>query len=154
MGKPFHESIVDTISHCDLHERNILAISIKNTFIPKNHDAIIAAWQKRMKALGSVDCGVVESILKQKKKAEEKTAEKEFPGSFISLEEFKNLKRDSKITDRHGIDWVVEFADCGTPGQYLIHLFYCSLNNERHHMFHDGKYLRFLSEQKVCGDFV
>ena len=47
--KPFHESIVDAIKRADdLVTMSALAILIKETKIPKDHDIIIKAWETKL----------------------------------------------------------------------------------------------------------
>lgn len=50
--KPFHESIVEAINDApDVAALNTLGALILGTKIPKNHDAIIEAWEQRAEAL-------------------------------------------------------------------------------------------------------
>ena len=83
--KPFHESIVRIINGVGVDEApfssydmmRVLAILLKETKIPKGHDEIIAAWKAKSRHLvRNDDMGVVESILAQKKTAEEAEAKK------------------------------------------------------------------------------
>ncbi len=75
--KPFHESIVPTINTAEVGSMQTLAYLIRETKIPKNHDAIIAMWQQRIGQVGlNSDLGVVESLKAQKKTAEEIEARK------------------------------------------------------------------------------
>jgi hypothetical protein len=83
---PFHESIVSTINMAGIGEMQGLAYLIRGTKIPKNHDAIVAAWQKRIREVGlNSDLEVVASVLEQKeaelkKKTESYVVGKKPPG--------------------------------------------------------------------------
>jgi hypothetical protein len=81
--KPFHESIIDAINNVDpddatYHTRlHLLANVILSTKIPKDHDEIIAAWQaKAARFRLNEDLGVVESLMVQKRAAEEAARKK------------------------------------------------------------------------------
>lgn len=78
--RPFHETLVYHIrwSSSD-HEMAGLATLIKNTKIPKNHDAIIAEWDQKLQEMGvsDEDLGVPADLLEQKQEAEKEAAEKE-----------------------------------------------------------------------------
>mgnify|MGYP003394112536 FL=1 len=81
--KAFHESVVDAINGVESDEPrrfprlSQIASIIKSTKIPKNHDKIISAWEAQMKRFRlNDDLGVVESILSQKKSAEEAALKK------------------------------------------------------------------------------
>ncbi|MDO8514238.1 MAG: hypothetical protein Q7S50_01710 [bacterium] len=75
--KPFHESIVDTIERAYAPAFETLAHLIKTTKIPKGHDAIVEAWQRRTKEVGlNSDLDVTASVKAQKKTAEEAAREK------------------------------------------------------------------------------
>lgn len=64
---PFHESIVPTINTAEVGTMQALSYLIRGTKIPKNHDAIVAAWQKRIGEVGlNSDLEVVTSVLEQK----------------------------------------------------------------------------------------
>jgi hypothetical protein len=69
--KPFHETIVPAIQRASTRELEYLASLIKKTKIPKNHDVIITAWNKRCeeKGRGDDDFGVTASLLAQKQAA-------------------------------------------------------------------------------------
>lgn len=75
--KPAHETIVEMISVVS-GERiaEVVAFYIKKTAIPKGHDKIIENWEAMLslQGLSDRDFGVVESVLSQKKAAEEKAA--------------------------------------------------------------------------------
>lgn len=148
--KPFHESIVDAINNCSFPGHFYLARLIKITTIPKNHDAIVSAWQKRMKLIGSDDCGITESVLKQKIGTEI---------CVISLETFKSLEQGEKIKDVWNKEWTVDLASCGGPGKFPTH-FLRSPQDELEYVFHDGEYMRFCREEDKeldgakVGDFI
>lgn len=149
--KPFHESIITAINNCsNVSVFYNLADHIKGTIIPKNHDAIISAWRKRMKLIGSLeDLGVIESILKQKIGTE---------SCIISLETFKSLKKGEKIQGFWNNGWTVELANCGGPGKFPTHLLR-SPQDELEYVFHDGEYMRFCRGDKEfdgarVGDFI
>ncbi|PKM91289.1 hypothetical protein CVU82_01675 [Candidatus Falkowbacteria bacterium HGW-Falkowbacteria-1] len=76
--KPFHESIVDAIDLCQEKDIFILSSILVNTKIPKNHNVIIAAWEKKIEELSCPDYDVVDAILEQKKEAEEKSVDVTF----------------------------------------------------------------------------
>lgn len=70
--RPAHETVVDYIRLASERELYNLAVFIKATLIPKNHDVIILAWQKKLNFLGRQDTyGVTASLEEQKKEAEE-----------------------------------------------------------------------------------
>ena len=74
--KPFHESIVETIERAYAPAFESLAHLIKMTKIPKNHDAIVAAWQERIGEVGlNSDLGVPASVLEQKEAERKKKME-------------------------------------------------------------------------------
>lgn len=79
--RPFHETIVDAINWAFTHsEMAGLADLIKATSIPKNHDEIIAAWEKRkseMRSMQQEDFGVPADLFEQKQEAKEKEAKKQ-----------------------------------------------------------------------------
>ena len=63
----------------------------------------------------------------------------------LNQEDFKNLKKGSKVKDRSEETWIVRIANCGGPEKHPIHLF------ERpsgyfEFIFHDGKHTRILDE--------
>lgn len=70
--RPFHETIVDALLHLsDEDQLDSMGLLILMTKIPKNHDAIITAWQGALKRFGGLDLlGVVDDLLLQKKEAE------------------------------------------------------------------------------------
>jgi len=72
--KPFHESIVEAISMASSRDMECLATLIKATKIPKGHDNIAAAWNKRRKEMcwGNEDLGVLKALHNQKVVAERK----------------------------------------------------------------------------------
>jgi len=75
--KPFHESVVDVINHADAEGFDTLAQLIKETKIPKGHDAIAIAWTERCEELRiNIDYKVAESVMAQKKDVEAEAAEK------------------------------------------------------------------------------
>lgn len=84
--KPFHESIVDALDAsiergmAPGYEIQTLARLITSTKIPKNHDAIIVAWQNLTKNI--IDnygfyALVVADLMEQKQEAEAKKAAKQ-----------------------------------------------------------------------------
>jgi len=148
--KPFHESVIPAINDCSvLLVLDHLAGLIKTTNIPKNHDAIISAWQKRVKILDNDDRGVTESVLKQKIGTE---------SCIISLETFKSLEQGDKIKDIWSKEWAVDLADCGGPGKFPTHLLR-SPQDELEYIFHDGEDMRFCRDDEEfdgarVGDFI
>lgn len=80
--RPFHETVVDIIAKCWHEDEEFLAELINATKIPKNHDAIIAAWQQFQEKLtrstppgeeqhkGDDYYGVIEILREQKQEAE------------------------------------------------------------------------------------
>lgn len=73
--RPFHETIVFTIRQAySRRDLGLLARLIKSTKIPKNHDAIIAAWNERLEEMGQgeEDLGVPAELLEQKQESEQK----------------------------------------------------------------------------------
>jgi len=75
--RPFHETIIAAINRCPgPANREIfrLFVLIKETRIPKGHDEIIAAWQKKEGRVGWNLERLVADLLEQKKEAEEKAA--------------------------------------------------------------------------------
>ncbi|MDO8579381.1 MAG: hypothetical protein Q7R72_00725 [bacterium] len=66
--RPFHETVVETINQASSSDMDCLAPLIKATTIPKGHDEIIVAWNKRRKEMGwgSEDLGVPANLLEQK----------------------------------------------------------------------------------------
>jgi len=71
--RPFHETIVDAINGVVSDEMWPLLNLIKATVIPKNHDAIIEAINKKRAALGlSKATGVIRYLRKQKALSEKK----------------------------------------------------------------------------------
>lgn len=67
--KEFPESIVDRIRVADHQDMFAFADLIKKTLIERNHDAIIAAWRRRLEELRlhvDNELGVPESVLAQK----------------------------------------------------------------------------------------
>lgn len=74
--KPFHESIVPVINMAEVGTMQTLAYLIRETKIPKNHDAIVAAWQKRIAEVGlNSDLDVSASVLAQKETERKKKME-------------------------------------------------------------------------------
>ncbi|OGL77119.1 hypothetical protein A3E97_03470 [Candidatus Uhrbacteria bacterium RIFCSPHIGHO2_12_FULL_47_12] len=67
--RPFHESIIEVLVFANGSQLTILADLIKRTAIPKNHDAIIAAWTRRTLDMHSPDYGVSEYLQRQKEQA-------------------------------------------------------------------------------------
>ncbi|TSC80072.1 MAG: hypothetical protein G01um101429_276 [Parcubacteria group bacterium Gr01-1014_29] len=66
---PFHETIVEVIGRASSRDLECLGALIKATNVPKGHDEIIAAWEKRRQELGWMprqDLGVPADLLKQK----------------------------------------------------------------------------------------
>ena len=78
--RPFHETIVDAIHSASESDLKCLAKLIRETKIPKDHDAIITSWRQRLRELeislrlgeDYYPYGVVEALREQKKEAEEK----------------------------------------------------------------------------------
>jgi hypothetical protein len=67
--KPFHESIVDAINSATQSQMGCLGALIRETKIPQNHDAIIAAWKARVAVhgYGQNYMNVLDSLLEQQK---------------------------------------------------------------------------------------
>lgn len=80
--RPFHETIVDAIKRAHVIELQPLALLIVDTKIPKNHDAILAAWEQRLKEVGwdPKDTSVPAVLLEQKQEAAEEAKAKERAG--------------------------------------------------------------------------
>lgn len=77
--RPFHEMVVDAINSTMSGEQLItLKILIQETSIPKNHDQIMAAWERACRTLDRVSYidRVKTSLLEQKQEAEKKEEEK------------------------------------------------------------------------------
>ena len=80
--RPFHETIVDVIRSftspvTDRVFITLLADLIKQTKIPKNHDAIIAEWNELMLRTNRKDTWAVgEDLLEQKREAEAEARQK------------------------------------------------------------------------------
>ena len=72
--KPFHESIVDAIHRMDgIPAAMAISALIKETAIPKGHDAIVDAWREEIEKIPCAgNYGVPGSVLAQKKAAEAK----------------------------------------------------------------------------------
>lgn len=91
--RPFHESVIEIIQIASYEELTCIGMILRSTKIPKNHDAIIEAWQKRRNKvrttpLSDVGLGVVENLLEQKRIAEsEATSESTKEG--IDLDELQ-----------------------------------------------------------------
>ncbi len=65
--KPYHESVVDVINQAQVHELDILASLLKATKLPKGHEEVAEAWNRRLADLGGNDeAGVTEAVLAQK----------------------------------------------------------------------------------------
>ena len=65
--RPFHETIVDSITQASSPEEMILlAKIIRETKIPKNYSNIIKAWNIRTSELSCLDHGVTDAVLRQK----------------------------------------------------------------------------------------
>jgi len=76
--QPFHESIVYAIASASAADLNCLALLIRTTKIPADHEKIVAAWHKKLADLQINDDFKVEySVFEQIKKAE-KTRETSF----------------------------------------------------------------------------
>src|SRR3989338_6785420 len=73
--RPSHETIVEMILVATNEELVFLASYLKRTFIPDNHDQIIAAWNQRRKQMcwHEEDLGVPTNLLLQKQVVEAKT---------------------------------------------------------------------------------
>ena len=66
---PFHEAIILLLPGMSNQELEFLAMLVKKTLIPKNHDVIAAAWNERTKAMGwgpNNDMGVTAYLADQK----------------------------------------------------------------------------------------
>lgn len=78
--KPFHESIVDALNDADsAADVSILGQKmIMKTKIPKNHDAIVEAWEKACMRVGINDDHslVANSVREQQRDEEAKAAAK------------------------------------------------------------------------------
>lgn len=94
--RPFHETIVDAIG--DAVTLGSLGDLIVRTKIPKNHDAIIEAWERALEQLEQADeAGIIGVLLKKKQRAEEEAhkkkeenpADQEAAGAFLDGETFK-----------------------------------------------------------------
>lgn len=122
--KPFHESVVDAINRADAAQLSFLGDLIKGTKIPKNHDEIVAAWEKRIQEVGIIKglsvyrycvAGVKASLFEQKAEAEEKA--KEPSKAEISEhrcftdEDIEDLKK--RLDASAGREWsdIEKFAD-------------------------------------------
>lgn len=71
--RPFHETVVEAIHRASSAELGCLALLINATRIPKNHDEIIAAWNRRRESIGWEGenvFDVVTNVLEQKQEAE------------------------------------------------------------------------------------
>ncbi|MEK7541185.1 MAG: hypothetical protein AAB529_03070 [Patescibacteria group bacterium] len=81
--RPFHETIVDQIQGETSYAEDLdfLGQLIMVTKIPKNHDAIIAAWQERCDELAEEEdpffAEVLADLLQQKQEAEAEAKAKE-----------------------------------------------------------------------------
>lgn len=87
--RPFHETIVKEIERADGEALLSLGMLIKATKIPRNHDQIIATWNKRWSKRKAArewdylvdelgvkdDLGVPANLLEQKQAAETQTAD-------------------------------------------------------------------------------
>lgn len=71
--RPFHVTIVKALDRSSSATGlTVLVRLIKETMIRKDHDAIIAAWERNAKRIGlNGDYGVVENLLLQKQGAED-----------------------------------------------------------------------------------
>lgn len=84
--RPFHESVVDAIGCAGGPELALIGAFIRTTKIPKDHDEIALAWERRRKELGWSDeandaIGVLADLLAQK----QEVAEKEKEGVVVAL---------------------------------------------------------------------
>jgi hypothetical protein len=70
--RPFHETIVDAVTEAHPIDLSILAWLTMATKIPKGHDEIIAAWEKREPNApkGSTIANVLADLREQKQEAE------------------------------------------------------------------------------------
>jgi hypothetical protein len=80
--RPFHETIVDHIrEELDVDDLDSFGRLIMATKIPKNHDAIISAWEKRCRGIDDADgflrFDVLADLLLQRKEAEAEAKAKE-----------------------------------------------------------------------------
>ena len=75
--RPFHESIVDVIQHASYSDMRCLGTLINETKIPKGHDEISAAWNRRAGELihEMSELGDVVDVLNEQKQEAEKTEE-------------------------------------------------------------------------------
>lgn len=76
--RPFHETIVDYIECYTDYEEDLAPLGdlLMATKIPKNHDAIIAAWKKTIEGVADENgflTSVLADIEEQKREAEAKT---------------------------------------------------------------------------------
>ena len=70
---PFHEAIILLLPGMSNQELEFLAMLVKRTLIPKDHDVIAAAWKERTKAMGwglNNDMGVTAYLEGQKQLAQ------------------------------------------------------------------------------------
>lgn len=67
--KPFHESIIDVINALvTVEDVGVIAVLLRITVIPEDHDKIIEAWTAKLKQLEfKDDFGVIAAISGQKK---------------------------------------------------------------------------------------
>jgi DNA-directed RNA polymerase alpha subunit len=91
---PFHETIVNAIREATRDQMEILAALMKSTIITKNHEVIIAAWERRVIDFGiGDDFGVTGALAEQKEAAapEDETAISSFNNSVLgrSVEELE-----------------------------------------------------------------
>lgn len=64
--RPFYETVVDVIRYATSSQLVTIGQLLKITRIPKNHQAIIDAWQERTKGMCMNDDGVTHSLEAQK----------------------------------------------------------------------------------------
>ncbi len=55
---PFHEAIIGVIDFASRSDLKLIARLLKKTYIPKGHDEIIEAWNKRIKEMYQKDVGL------------------------------------------------------------------------------------------------
>lgn len=103
--KAFHVSIVEAIDRArDAHELSILASLINQTTVPRNHDAIVAAWNAKLAELGhEVMFSIVESVMAQKPDYSRMSPEERF------LAEAEDVAREhSEMSDEEVMAYLKE----------------------------------------------
>lgn len=112
--RPFHETVVDEILASSDIGLGVLSKLIKKTSVPKGHDEMLAAWNKRFKEVGLTnDLGVPAHILTEKASAEAK-AEAEAETKRRAEEEKTNDQLALWLT-RHQIDDIRPLSKVSLP---------------------------------------